>query len=216
MNFTKKMVLVPFQQGTGVVEKAVSEPPVMTSSSSSVAKQKKENSNRRYAVDRQRKLLSMILKLALHGGYDANGMIVCANGDTTDIVPLIMYAGSPGRNVKGMTDFVNLLYDAGVEPELVINTLVRELLHKRIRDDKRPFVSKPPLSTVQLPTVNVPAVESQRKETDMPPPKRAQEEEIVSRPRSVKRKRTPDDVDDEPSKKFNFDWDQSDSDLDER
>ena len=204
MNHTKKMVLVPYQQGSGVVANAVSEPQTVAPQITSAPKQKKENSIRKYAAERQRKLLTMILKLALHGGYDENGMIACANGDTTDIVPLIMYASSPGRNVTGMTDFVNLLYDAGVEPDLVINTSVRELLHKRIRDEKRRVVSKPPLTTEQLPAVNFPAVVTQREET-------------VRRAPSHKRKRTPDEVDDEePAKKFNFDWDQSDSDLDER
>ena len=226
MNYTKKMVLVPFQDGEGRDNDAIEEnitPTVVVTQ-----KEKKENSIRKYAVERQRKLLAMILKLAQHGGYDADGMIATSDGSTADIVPLIMHASSPGRNVKGMTDFVRLLHEASVPPDLVINLTVREMLEKRIQSKARAVRSRvasttPTTTTTTTTTTTSDSTPQHATAFVAEPPaslvtQRPSEQPRARQPTATKRKRNVDDDgnNENLNKRFSFDWDQSDSDLDER
>ena len=75
------------------------------------------------------------MKLALTSGYDSNGRMKERNGNyIQDITPLLLHALSPGRSLKGMDRFVQLLHEAGVLPEEVININVKEMLdglHKK-------------------------------------------------------------------------------------
>lgn len=128
MKHTKKMLLVPFQDGgndplvqSTPVELVPKELPVETVVTA------KTNSIRKYAADRQRKMLNIILKLAKSGGYDEDGSFRTEKGKL-DIVPLLIHALSPGRPLTGMSEFVQLLHRAGVQPEDVINLQVRDLL----------------------------------------------------------------------------------------
>lgn len=91
----------------------------------------KGNSIRKYAADRQRKMLTIVLKLANSKGYDDMGMMKTLDGELLDIVPLLIYTLSPGRNIVGLHDFVNVLLQAGVKPEEVINSHVRDMLARK-------------------------------------------------------------------------------------
>lgn len=202
MKSTKKMVLVPCQDGEGV-NNDVFDLPLETQ------QVKKGNSIRKYAAERQRKLLIIVLKLAAYGGYDENGVIK----DTEhDIVPLLLHSLSPGRNVAGIQDFVNLLHKAGVSPDLIINADVRELLRRKSIDDRQ--IRKIAPVTRQI-----------AKEDELPPPP-----PMIPRPPQlqlmvpendprVKRKRDDDDDgnDDLPPKQKHKSaiWDDNDSDLDD-
>jgi hypothetical protein len=127
MNNTRKMVLIPYQDGNGS-EDVFSDQPKQTSVASNIMK--KGNSIRKYAADRQQKLLTIILKLALHGAYDEDGKFKTSDGEV-DIAPLLMQACSPGRNVRGMNEFIDMLHDAGVTPDLILNVNIRDELSKR-------------------------------------------------------------------------------------
>lgn len=129
MRHAKKVMLVP-QEGSGPEFNATETQEVST------IPQKKENSIRKYAYDRELKRCKILLKLAMYGGYDDLGRIKLGDGtfmEDSDIIPLLMHALSPGRNIKGINEFVDLLHRAGVSPELVINTSVRDMLMRRGR-----------------------------------------------------------------------------------
>lgn len=141
MNNTRKMVLRPYQDGGADADTNIED--VFTPSRSietQTEKPKRGNSIRKYAADRQQKLLHIVLKLAAYGGYDEDGKIKTRHGEVMDIVPLLLYSSSPGRSVKGMADFVELLYNAGVSPDLVINVNVRDMLSDMFasRGDPKP------------------------------------------------------------------------------
>lgn len=234
MNNTKKMVLIPYQEGGDdqnndmLIDTSNYHPPPMQSQ----IEAKKGNSIRRYAAERQHKLLLIILKLAQYGGYDESGQFKTAHGESIDVVPLLAHASSPGRNVKGMNDFIELLYSAKVPTELIINVNVREALMKRYsgKSNSSPNFQPPKLSK---PIDTVPSSynsdekipENPQSNTALPPPPPLRLMVPPDDPRvrgddrklSSKRKRTDDDEGDEQQviKHKNNSWDDNDSDLDD-
>ncbi|KAI1289513.1 hypothetical protein HDE_08677 [Halotydeus destructor] len=85
------------------------------------------------AIERQRKLLRIILKLAAVNGYNDLDHIQLEDGSFlkgSDVVPLLMHALSPGKVVVGLKEFVDLLYRANVTPDLVTNENVKAMLSK--------------------------------------------------------------------------------------
>lgn len=130
MNNTKKMYLVPYQSGgEGTPSDPFTEPETVQKESIP----RKGNSIRKYAAERQMKLLQIVLKLAASGCYDTDGRIKTSSGEEADIVPLLLLASSPGRSVRGLPDFVDLLYRSGVTPDMIINSSVREELSNRMK-----------------------------------------------------------------------------------
>lgn len=93
----------------------------------------KQNPIKKYALDRQRKLLAVILKLAQNGSYDDTGFLVRSDGsrlEEADLISLLLFAMSPGRTVTGLEDFIKILARSGVKPDDVINDQVRVMLSK--------------------------------------------------------------------------------------
>ena len=129
MRHAKKVMLIP-QEGTGpefnMLELNTQEVSPLT--------QKRANSIRKYTYERELKRCKILLKLAMYGGYDDLGRIKLSDGsfmEDSDIVPLLMHVLSPGRNIKGINEFVDLLHRAGVSPEFIINASVRDMLMRR-------------------------------------------------------------------------------------
>lgn len=137
------MILVPAQDGDGEGDHDVFDDQQQQQQEEEEMDQivdepqpKKENSIRKYAAERQKKLLIIVLKIAQYGGYDTDGRIKSKDGSflaSSDIIPLLLHALSPGRNLHGLDEFIDLLYRAGVNPEDIINTNVRELLRMRMK-----------------------------------------------------------------------------------
>lgn len=93
-----------------------------------------KNAIKAYAEDRQRKLLTIILKLAVVKGYNNLGNIKLPNGSylpKSDVVPLILYVLSREKPIAGIGEFIELLREAGVTPDLVTNEAVRQKLQSR-------------------------------------------------------------------------------------
>lgn len=123
------MSLVP-TTGNGVIDDISATEEVVTSDQ---PKTKKENSIRKYAVDRQRKLLSIVLKLAHSGAYNGSGTLMKPDGTPlyeADLINLLLYTLSPGRMIKGLSEFVEILRHAGVTPDEILNNTVKEMLLK--------------------------------------------------------------------------------------
>ena len=132
MQYIKKMSLIPYQSGGGSNPQADFQPPPDASPAETPkVKSQLSNSIRRYARDRQTKILKVVLKLAKNGLYDHEGMFSLRNGEKFDIVEHLMHCASPGRSIKGLDQFVDLLHKAGVDPDDIINHNVREMLLRK-------------------------------------------------------------------------------------
>jgi hypothetical protein len=134
----KMMTLVPVDESTEpTTQDFPTEVVVPLSQPSTTLTTTKRNSIRKYALDRQRKMIRVILKLAQSGSYDMDGSLLRTDGsplEDTDMVSLLLYTMSPGRVVRGLHDFVEILINAGVTAADVINTQVKEMLMKRVNE----------------------------------------------------------------------------------
>lgn len=142
-----------------------------------------KNRIKKYALDRQRKLLKIILKLASVNGYDNNERIKLRDGsylDQSDVVSLLLYTLSPGRKVHGLEQFVDLLKEAGVTSDMVINENVKSMLSRKMSNNAG-------LSTHTVPK----DVENNAPIREMPQLVRGEDMEVI--PASNKRKHVDDD-----------------------
>ena len=185
MNNTRKMYLVPYQQGRGAGDESFQQDLVSAADVSTpddiVTPRNRGNSIRKYAAERHQKLLQIVLRLAAFGGYDEHGRISTSNGESLDIVPLLLYASSPGRNVRGISDFVELLYNANVSPDWIINSSVKEELSKRItyggkREQKTPQRKQRQLMPATAPSQMLPPVNTRTLRQEAKERERAQQQ----------------------------------------
>ncbi|KAI1299853.1 hypothetical protein HDE_03677 [Halotydeus destructor] len=172
------------------------------------------------AVERQRKLLKIIMRLAAINGYNDTENIKLSDGSymsDSDIVSLLMHVLSPGKLVNGLKEFVDLLHTAGVTPDLIVNENVKAMLQKlhRVQPVRR---EAQPIVTQQI--------ETPMEDVQSRAPKRRHEEVIeerteppIKRPAlKAKFRRTgPDTFSYEAPMNAakSIDWDDDDSDLDE-
>gem|GEM_PF-4301381 len=86
---------------------------------------KKENFN-----DKFTKIMKIILKLAKINGYDVLGRVRNKKGEYIDssIISLINNAMTHGKLLLGQNEFISLLKEANVEPDLIYNENVRAKL----------------------------------------------------------------------------------------
>lgn len=111
------------------------------------------NSVRSYALQRQTKMVKLILKLALAGVYDSNGTMRSSSGERISVVPFIMHCFKPGKVLSGLDEFINLMSQAGIEPDQVINENVKQML-LRSKSDRVPS----PLPSAPAPAPQTPAL----------------------------------------------------------
>lgn len=203
------MTLVPIQEGGGAEEFVESSPTP------------KPNSIRKYAIDRQTKMLAVVLKLAQMKSYDIDSKITGDNGQRYDVIPLLIHCFSPGKTIRGLESFIDILHQANVKPSDIINESVRDQLAK-----KRGF--RPRLEPVQeIPEIE--DVEPQRDEeeeeeeevfVDSPPdPPREQPKkrklDPVREPRMTRarKRKSKETIEEGPSKVAKtMTWDKNDSD----
>lgn len=87
-----------------------------------------KNSIRAHALNRQRKILTIIRKLARIEGYNDQGHIKGRNGsylEKSDIATLVLWAVSQDKIIYGLQEFVDLLKAAGVTADEVMNENLR-------------------------------------------------------------------------------------------
>jgi len=78
-------------------------------------------------------LLKIMAKLAKIQGYDENWRIRNQKGqfiDDTNVAALLTYAMSPGKVLNGEQNFIDLLNEAGVSEELVLNEAIKAKLKR--------------------------------------------------------------------------------------
>ena len=133
-SYAKKMTLVPVDETAEPTTEEFPTEVVVPVPQSAATTTTKRNSIRKYALERQKKMIRVILKLAQSGSYDMDGSLLRIDGsplEDADMVSLLLYTMSPGRIVRGLHEFVEILLNAGVTPGDVINTQVKEMLMKR-------------------------------------------------------------------------------------
>ena len=94
---------------------------------------KQGNAIRRHALDKQKKLLMVILQLAKNNAYSDELKIRLKNGsllEPNQFINLLNYALSPGKALAGVDDFVEILFESKVTPEMLINENVKVLLRQ--------------------------------------------------------------------------------------
>ncbi|KAI1287864.1 hypothetical protein HDE_09791 [Halotydeus destructor] len=121
--------------------------------------------------DKHRKLINIILRLASVDGYNSLDQIKLPDGtymSGTDVVKLTLHAVSPGSLMNGVEEFVNLLYYAGVEPNMVVNSEIQNML-KSLYDRKaaRTHWKRTSRSTVDQST-QARSTQSSETQTDRP------------------------------------------------
>ena len=170
------------------------------------AQQKKGNTIRDYAMDRQRRLLQIIMRIASIQGYNDKGNIKDKDGkflEGTDIVPLILYSVTKERLVKGIDSYVDLLIEAKVPPEVITNENLKQRLINAGHASNRPKpsahvpISEPEESV--LPQISMDTTPSLQKKTRKKR-KREISNDVISEPieqrvtRAAKRKRQDDET----------------------
>jgi hypothetical protein len=82
-------------------------------------------------IDKLNKIIKIFLKLANIKGYDIIGRVRNSNGEyinDSNVISLINHAMSHGKLLIAQNEFVQLLYEAQIEPELIYNENIKAKL----------------------------------------------------------------------------------------
>jgi hypothetical protein len=113
MEYTNKMTVVPESQTIGGQERS------------------NEKRIRNRPFEKLSKILKIVLKLADVKGYDVIGRVKSRDGNyvnNSSLIDLILYAMSYGKALTGEKEFIDLLHDANITPELIVNENVKQKL----------------------------------------------------------------------------------------
>jgi len=122
-----KLTLSLFDQEVPLADTLdVNQPPTyVTSATQTESTQKRgRKSGGSNELQRLAKIMKIILRLAANRGYDYNGRIRRNDGQYithSDVLQLIGHSMRVGRVIVGEKEFVELLYEAQVDPNLIIN-----------------------------------------------------------------------------------------------
>lgn len=130
--------------------------PLPTKQSKVTSKTKIRKSNSRIA-----KAVHILLKLAAIKGFDDNGMISLPSGDYT-VEQVVCESTSKQKSRRGLADFVQLLFDAKVDPCMIDNEIIRTAL-KNLQSGNEESGSVPDVKNVKR----------KRENTDPSPVKRS-------------------------------------------
>ncbi|RWS27454.1 hypothetical protein B4U80_07983 [Leptotrombidium deliense] len=119
------------------------------------------------------KQLKIILKLAKINGYDENGRIRNKHGmfiENSSLIQLLSHAMAVGRVLLAEKEFIELLNEANIDSDLIVNDNVRAKLAK-LKENKQIHVVEPVISE----TIDSPQNQSMKRkrdydEEDEPPP----------------------------------------------
>jgi hypothetical protein len=133
MSHIKKSILIPAELQEQRFDNQHNE--TMDELTNDVVKKKKI----RQTVDRIKRIMKIILKLAKINGYDTEGRVLNDEGnyvENSNILTLLNHAMTKGRILIGQSDFISILHKASVEPDLIVNENVRSKLLS-LYNDKR-------------------------------------------------------------------------------
>ena len=101
--------------------------------------------------ERQGQLIKLVLRLASIAGYNEDGRMRLKDGsfsDNLNLVPFLSLAMRKGRNVKGLEDFVFLLREAKVTPDMVVNEYLKQMLEEKTIENQSNTVEAAPTERV--------------------------------------------------------------------
>ena len=140
MQSARKVVLIePLNQKGGNIEEG------------SLESEQKTDKIKTKIYDKIHRFIKVILKLARSVGYDEDLRIKLKNGkylEKSNIVDLLTHAMSVGKVLYGENEFIELLSESNVDPDLIINDNVRlKLLRLRNKSDETVRIQRrsPPL-----------------------------------------------------------------------
>lgn len=108
--------------------------------------------------DRLMRQLQIILKLAKINGYDIGGRIRNQKGqylDNSSILHLLSHSMTSSRVLVGEQEFIDLLYEANIEPDTLLNDNVRAKLFKRYNLENTNKAPEPVVTQTVEPEVNI-------------------------------------------------------------
>jgi len=130
MNHTRKLVLVPADSMRS--QTGFGEPNTSGSDQSEVITDKNISKKRiERDIDKIRKLILIILKIAKHNAYNENFEIFNKDGKVirdSDIVGLLNNALTYQKNLIGLDRFVEILHEARVDPNWIVNDSIKAKL----------------------------------------------------------------------------------------
>lgn len=115
--------------------------PVTEEHNYSVPESKVLNRRRGSMIDKIQRLLKIVLKIADIKGYDYMWRIKTNDGklvENSNIINLLLHAMSPGKLLIGEKEFIELLYKANVDPDLIINDNVKVKLTSLLENNRIP------------------------------------------------------------------------------
>ena len=151
-------------------------------------------------IDKIQKLILIVLKIARHNGYDENFNLLDENGkviDKSDLVSLLNHSLTHQKLFIGGERFIQLLHEAKVDPNRIINDNMRS---KLLSITERPITSHQSRTTVSPERPRIRVSPGRPRITESPPP------DIRVLNQELKRKRD-EESDRVPFKKSKIDWD---------
>jgi hypothetical protein len=170
MQHARKMVVMPYESVPKNNPIQAKQAPYIINDLSET----KENKKPDKVVDKIRRILNIIYKLAHINGYELDGRIIDLNGNpiiNSNIVDLINHSLSYGKVLIGESEFIQLLNKAGVDPEYIINENVKV---KLINLKTNKII---PTNNIEAIPINKPTepIESENYETIVRVPKRTRD-----------------------------------------
>ena len=186
MQYAKKVTLIPhnserLDQYGGAVDNTASEGILSSEIEPKVDKIKTK------IYDKIHRFIKIILKLARNVGYDDDLRIKLKNGkylDKSNIIDLLTHAMSVGKVLYGENEFIELLSDNRIDPDLIINGNVKLKLiqyNKKLIENR--MLEREYHNTVQVADDRTTNVSKKRKNEDnnedvTPPPKKKRTIEV--------------------------------------
>lgn len=102
-------------------------------------------------LDKFLRQMQIILKIAKINGYDIGGRIRDQTGnfmENSSLINLLSYSMTPGRVLVGEKEFVDLLFEANVDPDSILNDNIRAKLYK-MYSNKQTSVKEPIIEVEQ-------------------------------------------------------------------
>jgi len=113
------------------------------------------------------RIIKIVLKLASVNGYDDEGRVKGANGyiSGSSLVVLLNYALSFGQPLIGELEFIRLLKEANVDPDLIVN---ENLKNKLLNHQVAPEPNIQPVVRTEQPVIEPPSQEEPMKDVRVP------------------------------------------------
>lgn len=138
MNHAKKYVLIPENREKSVFENEsnkdnqnMDNQDISNVPSTLNIKNQREKVKRQKNPDRVVSLLKIALHLNKSRNFNNSGNLLDESGGVipkTNIYQLIKTAATPGRLLTGQHEFIRILHNNGVPPELILNETIRNML----------------------------------------------------------------------------------------